>query len=675
MKLIGLYIHGNTDELLRKSVKSDWYPFVKAEVPSLSTQTFSKYVHASNLFTQTFPKYEATPSSFYKIHESLPEINISAIVGKNGAGKSTLINLLLLTLNNLAFSIFSSYDRIVLDDWHRRKAITFDNRLYSDLYYEQNGKKYHVSCHGNKVDLYEYNDKRERRLIPIYNLSPEQMADTLSTFLSYTLALNFGIYDFNSEDTLDFEQRAKNLHHDIWMDNYFHRVDGYLIPMTLIPSRNQGVININREAELVRQRIAAIDLLLYSNDRDPIIPGYQPRKIKYKINWLLDEEAKIVASRAINFEEDSTKNKKLTDKLFYILKELWEEAFVFPELEETKITTTAKNYLVLKTIKICSNYPQFSSDFYDWNAKIFSRESLASMIKQILADTSHVTNRIHNTLAFLDQSQYMDGAGEIDIEDLIKKGDTFNDIKRKLPPSFFFYELVYSHKNNQDSIRLWDFSSGEKQLLFSLSSVVYHMLNIASIPTDDPNRVAYQHLNIIFDEIELYSHPEYQRTLIQKILDVLSVVNKDQKQIQSINILLSTHSPYILSDIPATNILFMNEENNNYHKTLAANIYDLLRYGFFMKSGIGEFASNQMQAILDLCHKECYEDRKTSYLSKRESIKFFVENIGEPYFYDILSKQIQKLEDEAMTVDKIDEELYRLEKRREQLIRMKNEKG
>lgn len=665
MKLIGIYIYEETPVSLRKSVKPKWYPFVQSEAPD------SNYI--------SFPKYTSAPSSFYKINDDLPVINISAIVGMNGAGKSTLINILLLVLNNLAISIFSGHDEIIVDEWPERKVITFVKGIYADLLYEQDGKNYCVRCRGKSIGLYEHNGKQDFREIQIHDLNTSQMAETLSNFLSYTIALNFGIYDFNSEDTLDFEQKAKNVHHDIWMDNYFHRVDGYFIPMTIIPSRNQGVINVNREAEFARQRIAAIDLLLYSKEMDCIISAYRPKKIKYKIKWMIDDTAKKTASRIMKFSDDQKNNEKIVDELFSMLKHLWEEAVNIPDYQESRLTSTIKNYLVVETLNICANYPQFSIEF-DVVSNSFSRTVLADTIEKIMNDKSHVSDRIQDTLAFINNDEYKDIAGEVEVDHLIKKSDTFITIKRKLPPPFFFYELIYSHVDSPDeSIRFWNFSSGEKQLLFVLSSVIYHLVNLASISTDDENRVGYRHLNLIFDEIELYFHPEFQRVLIQKILEVLSAINFVYSQIESINILLATHSPYILSDIPATNILFMTDDTEcKQSKTLAANIYDLLRDGFFMKSGIGEFSSNMIRRIINLSNDNIPQnanDSKWKDSDRRDAFKFFVENVGDPYFYDILSKEINRIDSTYMTTDEIDEEIIKIDRRREQLIRLRNEKG
>ena len=70
----------------------------------------------------------------------------------------------------------------------------------------------------------------------------------------------------------------------------------------------------------------------------------------------------------------------------------------------------------------------------------------------------------------------------------------------------------------------------------------------------------------------------------------------------SFNIILTTHSPFILSDIPACNILALKDgepdEQFKNEKTLAANIYDILNNGFFMDDFIGEYSSIFIDEII-----------------------------------------------------------------------------
>ena len=63
------------------------------------------------------------------------------------------------------------------------------------------------------------------------------------------------------------------------------------------------------------------------------------------------------------------------------------------------------------------------------------------------------------------------------------------------------------------------------------STIIYHILNLQSVECDK-NRVNYKNINIIFDEIEICFHPEYQREFVNGLINalkfaVLSVISSN----------------------------------------------------------------------------------------------------------------------------------------------------
>ena len=87
-----------------------------------------------------------------------------------------------------------------------------------------------------------------------------------------------------------------------------------------------------------------------------------------------------------------------------------------------------------------------------------------------------------------------------------------------------------------------------------MSSILHHVHNIYTIKYAGKNRKPYNCVQIILEEIEQYYHPEYQRVLIATLIEYLNKLNIDKNF--RIDILLVTHSPFVLSDIPMENILF-----------------------------------------------------------------------------------------------------------------------
>ena len=64
-------------------------------------------------------------------------------------------------------------------------------------------------------------------------------------------------------------------------------------------------------------------------------------------------------------------------------------------------------------------------------------------------------------------------------------------------------------------------------------------------------------MNIVLDELEICFHPELQRTLVNNLLKFLTGLKLNE--MMAINIILSTHSPFILSDMPECNVLMLEE--------------------------------------------------------------------------------------------------------------------
>ena len=119
----------------------------------------------------------------------------------------------------------------------------------------------------------------------------------------------------------------------------------------------------------------------------------------------------------------------------------------------------------------------------------------------------------------------------------------------------------------------------------------------------------YNNFNIILDEIELYYHPELQRTFISDLLDYLKNIDYNNLEVlPNLNIIFITHSPFILSDIPAKNILFLKSNENKStavlenKKSFGANIHELLGDNFFLSDDdiyIGEFAKTKISETID----------------------------------------------------------------------------
>ena len=206
------------------------------------------------------------------------------------------------------------------------------------------------------------------------------------------------------------------------------------------------------------------------------------------------------------------------------------------------------------------------------------------------------------------------------------------------PPAFFDIETRL-----ENDLKLDELSSGEKQQIHSINSIIYHLIFLNSVEKRGGYK-KFNNINIVLDEIELYYHPEWQRTYINDLLKTVSLISNDNvNNIDGINILISTHSPFILSDIPSSNILFLEKKEGHEYsfpqdinlKTFGANIHDMLRHGFFMSNGtMGEHAKKTVNDIIV----------KLNYvITQKEYLKILNENFGNDKLYvpelDFLKRQ------------------------------------
>ncbi len=229
-----------------------------------------------------------------------------------------------------------------------------------------------------------------------------------------------------------------------------------------------------------------------------------------------------------------------------------------------------------------------------------------------------------------------------------------------MPPPFYETEVIFVADGNEEEVITTDMlSSGERQRLASLSSVVYHLRNLNSKKRDD---VKYRSVNVVLEEIELYFHPECQRVFIKELIEMIERARMDE--IDNINIMLVTHSPFILSDIPRGNVLLLEKgmpaEDGKKRQltTFGANIYDMLKTGFFLDGPMGAFVQSKVEEVVKALRA------KDDKVLTREEVKERIEMIDEPVMKRILIDEYSAKYDVELKRAYLQEELRKLESER-----------
>lgn len=131
-----------------------------------------------------------------------------------------------------------------------------------------------------------------------------------------------------------------------------------------------------------------------------------------------------------------------------------------------------------------------------------------------------------------------------------------------------------------------------------------------------------QNLIILLDEVELALHPEWQQSYIDLVLNFLKSEFSGSKR--KIQLIITSHSPFIVSDLPKCCINFLDGEMK-LQQTFGANIHSLFMDAFFMGKGlIGQFAKNKIFEILDKIETAINLDTEKDTLEKQ------IRLIGEP---------------------------------------------
>lgn len=495
--------------------------------------------------------------------------------------------------------------------------------------------------------------------------------------LFYTLVCNYSMYGFNYRDYFEeatpiqrLEKLFKKCNFDdnhitedqIWLKGIFHKNDGYQTPIVLHPMREDGILKITKENQLAKERME--NLLFYKDNA-----GHYPQRV---VNGNLH----IIAIRIKPIENKSFSRENMLsqigigrqqnisqnfDNIYNWIIGFWDSLYHFSTVPQgQKLREDAYDYIVYKTLKIVSNYKKYSS-IYNYLSKTKAKyEDVCKKLIPLSEDFTHVTKKLLRTIMYLKKDIYLDSDNTYNLDEL---GNTINAMVGErihpkhqlqetdlLPPPIFEHFLLLKKDGDTSIIDFRNLSSGERQIAYTISNFMYHLINVDSEWNDfyqDKDHlkiIKYRFVNVIFDEVELYFHPELQRSFMGLLLQALQ--NAHFKNLHGINIILATHSPFLLSDIPHSNVLCLGEDTMNLKGTLGANIIELLGNSFFLSSVIGNVASREIQKIVNLYQAAKREEDITNTFKKnKERFKYVYKYVADPYLKDLVGRMLDYMED------------------------------
>ena len=528
-----------------------------------------------------------------------PFINIKAFVGKNGSGKSAILEFLLLYLSNLNISKHLKGFLIILDE---DKNIFYIKNYGTDISIKHIELDESIKENYELKNLNEFHSNLEKYL---YNIFINYAIDYPSTTFWEVIKLN----NLRLNEPFYINRRKNFVLSPIKSWNKIN-ID------ILYKEFANDYFFIRREFDLSDDEI---EKLIQENFEDENFTFY-PEKFKLglnKIKYIFKIEGILTSQRKINI-----------DYLFRAFKENKFDLFI---LDEQNMNNTRKKLVLLGLIYIYFQYKLYNQGdelsnllYYalkyltalteNFNKNLYNKLlRITSLIIKISIDTDSL-NENRNSLKVIfskwkrELSVYKSDEPIIEyMEYILNDKSSINLFKEYKKYDLSDIPLTNLLLNLPDFMDIYlidkanrsfnDLSFGEKLLNFLLLKILRAIKEAQDKYSDKISTI-----NLLYDEFDIGLHPEMQRKFVNFLINITEFVNKNLKQNLYFNIFISTHSPFIVSDIPKSNISFIEngkekeefEENEN---TFGANLYDILAKGFFLKNSIGLYSERFIKAL------------------------------------------------------------------------------
>ena len=508
---------------------------------------------------------------------------------------------------------------------------------------------------------------------------------------NYSLyAYNYRDYDSERTSVAKLKRLYGDIEHlkqedCFWLKGVFHKNDGYQTPVVVHPMREEGYINASKENMLGKNNLVNLAFyeVLETNVEGKTIHEFPLRIInntyevvgftfKYKGENEYEGFEELYLGKLLSANKNKDEKEYLKQRFVSMINPIckfWAKQMrlILNENVESlpNLKRQAWEYVAYKTLKIIQTYKPYERDWKWLIGNCYQENQIERYIHDLLGDQTHRTKKLRQQLAFLvflgTEGYYAIQADVVlanDIDVFIKEneGKFFYESEKKrnkpttnfkfqkedlLPPPIADVTLMIvkredkkTFESNPKSVGLIPFtglSSGERQIAYTLGNVLYHLVNLnstlhdVSIEKEHLSFLKYHHVCMLMDEVELYYHPDLQRKFVKLLLDSITSVPLDN--IYDINITLVTHSPFVLSDIPQSNILCLQkgESESRQGQTFGANIVDLLNESFFLQGTIGDIAQSCINEVVEFYFKH---RRYQESLRENENKQGWLINMG-----------------------------------------------
>lgn len=592
---------------------------------SLSDEFDCRY-RDSKIFIE---KREKNPLMDY-IYDNGFMSNLRIIVGKTGSGKTNFLQLIGM-------------------DWWNRKS-TADGDAYLLLYKMHNENDFFVEevGLGNKTRAYCFT------------------------------------YDFDKHEILKYIPAAYDDHEDTYIINAFDRYAFASCPYDnvrqeqmfdnnqFIPRKitQYGKSSVSMECEFLKEYLSHFSeesikrrvsfVIGWKNWQNKIQSDLDEKLIKREY-WTYKDRAEEQRdknfrngqyNKPIEYDKKSTPKSRFIHDLmvdFAIYLRKWAELveYEFPEkyypytgivydlgIEDPRELPDEKKMGILKRIDWLCQYIDYHTD------EITSNRGLVWQIGSDIRDLFHLLGKMDDK--YFTDTEFSIPVMDIDVNGKTVMRDVFERMEQYRPDQIgVFTECLLPYH--------WSYvSSGEYQYAKIWGVLEEYGVRVKMMTQGQKYSEAIQpNLILLLDEPENYMHPEMCRTFIRNLNVLLSKRNPNTE----LQVLISTHSPFMLSDVMASQVIKMDYDENgkcviseSKKPYYAANIHSIMADGFFLEYTIGEQARIFLEDKFKLLQRLTCMNRNLSSSEKEEltMIRSLIPNIGDALIRHCFCMMLEK---------------------------------
>lgn len=165
---------------------------------------------------------------------------------------------------------------------------------------------------------------------------------------------------------------------------------------------------------------------------------------------------------------------------------------------------------------------------------------------------------------------------------------------------------------------------------------------------------------VLLDEVDLYLHPAWQRDFLFHCLEEFNRQYKDS----AIQLILATHSPLCLSDIPRENTIYLDTSDNGFQigdrmvhrQSFGMDLYSLLADAFYLEnSTMGRYSQGYINQIIQFLYNSDNKSYREINLSEYEECSDKISWIGN----DIIKRKLMDMLTRCVTDSQMRLELLR----------------